>query len=533
MSEPRDRGSADSGHDQKGQNDWVGLLSEDGRWRWDGQQWLPVDPPAPGQSPAPSHSDQAASQGEEASWPAPWGGIEESRHEPIMPADSAPPITRAALFGTPPVEPEAPAGGPAAKKKDKKQGSSGEGTWSDPPAPQPDPAPPRVPLAPPEFGLPPPAGPPPWQEQGGAPRPQDQSPPTWSEPPVPPAPRPARSEPQPALPPVTPPPESSGQLEPWGQGGSQPAAPSAPETPANALSADRVMPRQSPAPESGLRRMLYKVSRGHINMGPSQDDIRRRQLLALVRTRVTGCRRIAIISRKGGIGKTTTTLMLGHQFASVRGDRVVALDANPDAGSLADRVARETDATVTDVLRGGDRLMAYSGIRSLTSQAPSRLEVVASDNDPHITDALGEDDYRRVMDVLARHYSLVLCDTGTGILDSATRGILNMADQVVLCAAPSLDASRVSALTLDWLEQQGYTRLARDAVVAINAVRPNSLVELDLLEQYFERRCRAVVRVPWDPGLSAGAETTLEDLHPATRTAYLNLAAMVAAGFAR
>ena len=46
-----------------------------------------------------------------------------------------------------------------------------------------------------------------------------------------------------------------------------------------------------------------------------------------------------MLSRKGGAGKTTTALMLGHTFASWRGDRVVALDANPDAGSLAHRVA--------------------------------------------------------------------------------------------------------------------------------------------------------------------------------------------------
>ena len=279
--------------------------------------------------------------------------------------------------------------------------------------------------------------------------------------------------------------------------------------------------------------MLFQMSRGRINLGPGQEEIRRRQLMALVRTRVNGCRRIAVISRKGGIGKTTTTLMLGHQFASVRGDRVVALDGNPDAGSLADRVVRETDATVTDLLRDGDRMVAYSDVRRFTSQAPSRLEVVASDNDPRISDALGEDEYQQVMQVLARHYSLILCDTGTGILDSATRGILNMADQIVLCAAPSLDASRVSALTLDWLEQHGYEKLSRDAVVAINAVRPGGLVELDMLEKYFERRCRAVIRVPWDPRLSAGAETALEELQPATLRAYLNLGAMVAAGFAR
>jgi putative peptide zinc metalloprotease protein len=352
---------------------------------------------------------------------------------------------------------------------------------------------------------------------------------------VPPA--PPAVDPVPPIPPPSAEPSPPGaQLAPWHGGVPAPPVPAPGQGPpptAAALTSERMLRPQSPAPESGVRRVLFRVSGGKVNLGPSRDDQRRRQLLALVRTRVNGCRRIAVISRKGGIGKTTTTLMLGHQFASVRGDRVVALDANPDAGSLADRVVRETDATVTDVLRDGEHLIAYSDVRRMTSQAPSRLEVVASDNDPRISDALGEGEYARVMHVLSRHYSIILSDTGTGILDSATRGILNMADQVVLCAAPSLDASRVSALTLDWLDQHGYEKLASEAVVAINAVRQGGLVELDRLQHYFERRCRAVVRIPWDPRLSAGAETTLEELSEQTRIAYLNLAAMVAAGFAR
>ncbi|MFZ0218063.1 MAG: hypothetical protein WAM30_19185, partial [Candidatus Dormiibacterota bacterium] len=171
-------------------------------------------------------------------------------------------------------------------------------------------------------------------------------------------------------------------------------------------------------------------------------------------------------------------------------------------------------------------------VRGLTSQAPSRLEVVASDNDPRITESLGRDDMARVIAVLARHYSIVICDTGTGILEGATQGVLGSADQVVLCAAPSIDASRVTALTLDWMDQNGHSDLARNAVVALNGIR-QGLGDTDLLERYFQRRCRAVVRIPHDKRLAIGGETTLEELQPATRSAYLRLAAAVASGFAR
>jgi putative peptide zinc metalloprotease protein len=297
-----------------------------------------------------------------------------------------------------------------------------------------------------------------------------------------------------------------------------------------AITTDRMLrPADSVREARGFRAMLQRLLNPRARSRVEEEE-RHRQLIALCRTQVRGCRRIAVISRKGGIGKTTTALMLGHQFANLRDDRVLALDANPDAGSLGDRVPSETRGTVTDILHDADRLDDYADLRRLTSRAQSGLEVVASDNDPRITEALGEEDYRRVLNVLADHYSVLVCDTGTGVLDSATRGLLNQADQIVLCATQSVDASRVSALTLDWMDQNGYEHLVRDAVVSINAVH-TGLADIDRLQAYFERRCRAVVRIPWDMRLALGAETTLEELQPATQTAYLNLAAMVAAGF--
>ncbi len=42
-----------------------------------------------------------------------------------------------------------------------------------------------------------------------------------------------------------------------------------------------------------------------------------------------------------------------------------------------------------------------------------------------------------------------------------------------------------------------------------------------------------MIRVPWDPTLQAGGHTRLGELRPATRQAYLQLAALVADDFGR
>jgi putative peptide zinc metalloprotease protein len=297
------------------------------------------------------------------------------------------------------------------------------------------------------------------------------------------------------------------------------------------FTSERLLRPRAEVPRSGLRRAIYRLSRGRVNLGPSAGELAEREMVARAKARVAGCRRIAVMSRKGGVGKTTTTLQLGHTFASHRGDRVIAADGNPDAGSLAYRVRRETSATITDLLRDRDAIARYADIRAYTSQAATRLEVVAADDDPSITEALREQDFYSVVDLLEHHYNLVLLDTGTGVLESATKGIVALADQLVVVSGASLDTARTAMSTLDWLAKHGHTDLVANAVAVINQVRPDSQLDLDRVQQLFAQRVAAVVRIPWDAVLETGAEASIEDLAPATRQAYLQLAAAVADGF--
>ena len=301
---------------------------------------------------------------------------------------------------------------------------------------------------------------------------------------------------------------------------------------ANDFAPDAMLRPSAAPPQSGWRRLIYALTGGTVNPGLSPRELRERELVAAVRAPVTGCRRIAIVSRKGGVGKTTTTLFLGHTFAEYRGDRVIALDGNPDAGSLGYRVHRATNKTITHLLVAREEVSRYADIRAFTSQAPTRLEVIAADDDPRITDSLREDDYKRAVDLLEVHYNLICMDTGTGVLESASKGILQLADQLVLVTSPSLDSGRAASATLDWLEENGHEHLVAGSVAVINGTRPKGMVDLDKVERHFQARCRSVVRIPWDEVVQAGAEAAPTDLRPATRAAYLELAAKVAKGFA-
>jgi MinD-like ATPase involved in chromosome partitioning or flagellar assembly len=309
--------------------------------------------------------------------------------------------------------------------------------------------------------------------------------------------------------------------------GTVPHTPGYPE-----LSTASLLRQARKPPSSGWRRWVYLASGKLLNLGESPKAIHYNDLLSQVNRPLQGCYRIALLSLKGGVGKTTITATLGASFASIRGDRVVAVDANPDRGTLSQKVPLETPATVRHLLRDAEGIERYSDVRSYTSQGPSRLEVLASESDPAVSEAFSAEDYTRTLEVLERFYSLVLTDCGTGLMHSAMSSVLSKADVLIVISSGSVDGARSASATLDWLDAHGHEDMVKNSVAVINAVRPRSgKVDMQKVVDHFARRCRAVRLVPFDPHLEEGAEISLERLRPETREALIELAAVVADGF--
>jgi MinD-like ATPase involved in chromosome partitioning or flagellar assembly len=246
------------------------------------------------------------------------------------------------------------------------------------------------------------------------------------------------------------------------------------------------------------------------------------------------CYRIAVISLKGGVGKTTTTMSLGATLASERQDKILAIDANPDAGTLGRRVRRETGATIRDLVQAIPQLNSYMDIRRFTSQAPSGLEIIANDVDPAVSTTFNDQDYRSALDVLGRQYPIILTDSGTGLLYSAMRGVLDLADQLIIISTPSVDGASSASTTLDWLSAHGFADLVQRSVTVISGVRETGkMIKVEDIVAHFETRCRGVVVIPFDEHLAAGAEVDLDMMRPKTREAYFDLAALIAEDIAR
>ncbi len=285
--------------------------------------------------------------------------------------------------------------------------------------------------------------------------------------------------------------------------------------------------------QRGWRHWLYMFTR--INMGPSPDEIYEMDLQARVRRNARDSYQIGVFGLKGGVGKTAVTVALGSALSRVRGDRILAIDADPDGGNLADRAGRQSAATVSDLLSDKE-LSRYNDIRAYTSMNAANLEVLSSEEYSAARREFNDDDWKAAVGVVSRYYNLVLADCGAGLFTPSSRGVLSTVSGMVIVASASIDGARQAAVTMDWLRQNGYQDLLGRSCVVINHVTPGKTnIDVEDLVQQFERHIAPgrVVVLPWDKHIAAGTEIQLDLLGQTFQRRILELAAALSDDFDR
>src|SRR3954453_17265745 len=125
---------------------------------------------------------------------------------------------------------------------------------------------------------------------------------------------------------------------------------------------------------------------------------------------VTRPNTVALISPKGGVGKTTSTFLVGNLLATHLKLRVIAVDANPDFGTLAGAAteACRSDRPLADLLDDADRLHTAAELNRYVSRLPTGLHVLGAPRDAELAASLAPDLYGELVAFLSSFYEVVL-----------------------------------------------------------------------------------------------------------------------------
>lgn len=241
---------------------------------------------------------------------------------------------------------------------------------------------------------------------------------------------------------------------------------------------------------------------------------------------VTRPNTVALISPKGGVGKTTCTFVVGNLLAAHLKLRVVAVDANPDFGTLASLVpdALRSDRSLEEVLEEADTLRTAAELRAYVSRLPTGLHVLGAPGDAELASGLGPAEYGELLAFLSIYYDVVLLDLGTGVAGPLAAFAVDRADQAVLVTTPEWVTSTAVLGALSHLQHDRTT-------VAINQYRGRSsdvgAVEARFRAEHLHRS----VTIPFDQQLATMLDSgtySLEALHRPTRMALRRVGLAVA-----
>jgi MinD-like ATPase involved in chromosome partitioning or flagellar assembly len=208
--------------------------------------------------------------------------------------------------------------------------------------------------------------------------------------------------------------------------------------------------------------------------------------------RLRRCVTIAVVSPKGGVGKTTITALIGSLLSLLRRDRVVAVDTNPDYGSLGRVLAPDNQSFVDDFLRHLQQPdLTLTELDALMGRSAHGLMVLPAPVEPERMATMDEDAYTQLITRLKEFVGIVVLDCGTGLQEPAARAAIKAADQLLLVTDEQPAAASLVAEAAPLLLRSG-----RPVTLAVNKMpRKGNMLNVDLLGRHIPQ-ARGLVVIP-------------------------------------
>ncbi len=287
-------------------------------------------------------------------------------------------------------------------------------------------------------------------------------------------------------------------------------------------------PRKA-VPASGWRRFVYAASFHGINAGESPLEQHFRALRDQIGQRMHKNLVIGVVSGKGGVGKTTMTTCIGGIFRECRSDNVVAIDATPGFGTLADRIDTRSPDGYTEIITKID-VRGYTDIREHLGHNNIGLDVLSGNRTSDQPRPLFPSMLNEAVARLRRTHQVVLIDTSDNLEHAVMKAVFNTCDALIFVSGLTGDTALPVARSIDLLRAMDYDDLLARSMVILNNSRNHATPNARryLTDLFTEAEIHAEY-MPYDSHLAQGGIIdTQNGLRPQSRLRLFEIAAMLA-----
>ncbi len=187
---------------------------------------------------------------------------------------------------------------------------------------------------------------------------------------------------------------------------------------------------------------------------------------------------IAVVSPKGGAGKTTVASNLAVGLAATAPHGTVLVDLDLQFGDVASALSITPEHSVSDVVHGPAHRDTMV-LKSFLSAHPTGLYALCAPSSPDTAEQTTADDIAHLLEQLASQYRFVVVDTSPGLSDH-TLAAMDKASDFVFVSGMDVPSVRGMRKELDVLTELGLFPLTRHLV--LNAADPRSGVSLQDVE---------------------------------------------------
>lgn len=171
---------------------------------------------------------------------------------------------------------------------------------------------------------------------------------------------------------------------------------------------------------------------------------------------------IAVISPKGGTGKTTIATNLAIGLARRLPKQVLLIDLDLQFGDCASALGLKPEHSLFDAIQATNH--ERSALKVFLSTHESGLFMLPPPDDLGTADSIDNDDLKSTVSALAEEFPFVIIDTGAGI-DSATLMAMQLATDLLFVTTTDVPAILAVRRQIDVLDKVGFTSQRRSLIL--------------------------------------------------------------------